>query len=810
VRALSGGARTRVVFGRQTNKERQQVAQETAEHSDGLLQPGVHEKLNRLRLSLRARLAAEGLAWLLMALVAAVFATLAMDYLLHLLRLDDYPQRAVVVALSLTAVACVAWQQLLAPLLVPMKPEALGLLVERYYGQLGDRLISAIQFSHAGTAEGISRAMIAKTAADAAVIAQPLDFRKLVERRRMRQMLMVAACAVALLAGFCFWQRDLMGLWFQRNVLFANAPWPQKTYLEVRGGPDFAVLRGDDLSIEVAVREGSVAPSHIVLRRLYPSVGRPTEDQVEQAPGSPGRYVKVVRGVNEPFEFYVTGGDDQTDKLTPHKVRVVDPPTLREVVFTVEYPGYTNFEPRRLSSAGEVLAVPYGGRLRVEATANKALAAAEIHVDGSKVWPEEAPAGDSLRPLASRNLVAQFALPSENELVTKMLKFVLRDTEGYSNRGAQVFSVQILPDDPPSVQIARIGGLSDIHSVTPNARMPLLITARDSYGVGLLELSDRHEAIVAQAARQLKLSAAEIRQRYRLPAAKVVVDDKSSVLISEPLLELLENGIQTRLDHTHKLHLQGKVKPGQSIRILATAEDRRTRELKGPGVGQSKPLDFDVVEVEVMQDKLLGIQKKAADDFASAIQLQATAYAKCAAAADSEAFTKGPVTAAVRAGLAASARGQHAVGDSCGQAADRFQGILEESQYNGIGEANEYAAMTQGIVLPLRALVGRCGAAAAELNRIVSETEHAAGAKDKKLADAVSAAAAEQRAILDEMKAVSRRMEKLRSLQAMVDKVQRLIRWLEELHKEIEQQREAGLEGIFRPTTREAPPGGQR
>jgi hypothetical protein len=721
----------------------------------------------------------------------------------------------------LAGAACVAWRELLAPLLVPMGPEALALLVERHYSQLDDRLISAVQFAFPQKAAGFSRAMIERAAAEAQEIVRSLDFRSVIERRGMVRMLIFAACTLGLLGGFWAWQSDLMGLWFQRNVLFADVPWPQKTYLEVRGGPDFAVLRGEDLPIVVTVREGSEAPSHVTLHRLFPDAARPTEERIDKLGGTPVTYFKTIRSVNKPFGFYVTGGDDETDKLTPHKVSVIDRPVLTEAIFTVEYPKYTNLEPRRIDGTKEMLAVPYGGRLRVEATASKELTSAEIYFDGRKVWPdgpEAAPApGD-----ASRKLLAQFALPCENRLASKDLKFVLKDLESERIMGrqkdrpgaVQVFSVQVLPDDPPAVQIAKVGGLPDFYKVTPVARTPLRITVRDRYGIGLLQLTDSHDSLIAEAEKELALSAEQIRQQYRLPAMKVVVSgdpQRQAPSTGQPVTKLVENRIYTRLDQTHTLSLKGRVRPGQTVRISAEAQDGRTKQFDGPGVGQSDYLAFEVVEIEIMQGKLLGRQKRAAEDFAVAVQLQATAYAKTDTAAGSDELKAGKVPGWVGGGLRESARGQDAVGDACGQAASVFQGILEESKYNGVGDANEHNAISLAIVRPLRALVSRCGEASAELRRISAEIERGAEVAGGKLAARIAAAGAEQMAILEEMKTVARRMEKLRSLQAMADKVRRMIRWVEQLLKEIEQQRDAGVEGIFEPKgAGKQPPGAEK
>ncbi len=176
-----------------------------------LLQAGVRAKLRTLRRLLRIRLVAEALAWLVVAVIALIFVTMGIDFLL---RLPERPLRAGIMIVALTAVAWVAWRQLLWPLRVPMSDDDLALLVERHYAKLADRLISTVQFARK-PAEALltSRAMIARTAEEANQLAAAMDFTKTVERANMWRLLGTAASASARLAGFAVWQADLMALW---------------------------------------------------------------------------------------------------------------------------------------------------------------------------------------------------------------------------------------------------------------------------------------------------------------------------------------------------------------------------------------------------------------------------------------------------------------------------------------------------------------------------------------------------------------------------------------------------------------------
>ena len=217
----------------------------------------IRGKLHALRRALSARLTLEGLAWTALALVALVFVTMGLDYLFRLER----ELRGIIMALAVAGVGAVVWRQLIRPLRVPMDISELAVLVERRFRQLGDRLVSAVDFSRRSDTEavGLSATMVRRMADEAQALSLPLRFQDVVERRGIFRTWSLAGCALGLLLGFGIWQSDLLGRWFQRNVLFADVSWPQETYLTVQGGPDFAVLRGDDL--EVLAEIDGAAPS---------------------------------------------------------------------------------------------------------------------------------------------------------------------------------------------------------------------------------------------------------------------------------------------------------------------------------------------------------------------------------------------------------------------------------------------------------------------------------------------------------------------------------------------------------------------
>ena len=726
-----------------------------------LLQPEVGRKLRRLRAALRARLAAEALAWMTLALVALVFVTLAFDYLLRM----DRPQRGIVMAVALAAVGWVAWRRLIAPLLAPMRWEDLALLVERRYVQLDDRLISAIQFARPGAAAGASGAMVARVVREANEIALSLQFGRIVERRELLRAVAAAGCAAALLAGFCLWQGELMGLWFARNVAFAEAPWPQQTYLAVQGGPDFSVLRGDDLKVVVSAGPGSVAPPTVTLHARYPSVG---DAQEQVAAAADGRTYQVLfRAVTEPFEFHVTGGDDERDARRRHKVTVIDPPELRELHFSLEYPPHMNRPVGRFEGGRGALGAWAGSTVNIVAVANKDLRSAAMLLNDEQAGTTRIePVGLAGLPgQAPRGIIGRFEITGKSRAEALTLRFALTDTDGHTNRRGVQYLIQVQPDTPPVVIAARRGVGA---TVTPNAVLPLAIQAKDDCGVASVRVLPN------------------IADRKDQPApAAVKLPEAATAGAREIKLE-------------HELDLAPyELKPGQVVGVRVEATDALPPALGGPNTAGAEPLVFRLVSPEELMEELVRRQKELRLEFVEAVSLQDSARAKSAAA--EAALANAPVTPDVRRQLRESARTQRGVAAQCAKAADTLSAILTEMRCNRLGTDEDQRRLTDAIIRPL-------GGLAEPMSRTVAAiaaTEAIDGPEDlRKQAEQIALV---QQDFLRQMETILQNMQKLQDRQELANQLRILIKWSEELLRGIEEKQVEEAKGIFQPASQPKP-----
>jgi hypothetical protein len=729
-----------------------------------LLHPDIREKLAGLRRALTGRLAVEGAAWTVVSLVALVFGTLAFDYLLRLER----PLRALIMVAALAGVAWVLWRSLLRPLRVPMGMADLAMLVEGRFGQLGDRLISAVLFSGRSPAEtlGASQAMISHMAAEANAIARPLPLGQIVERRGIFRSWSVACCALALLLGFGILQGDLLNRWFWRNVLLADVPWPQATYVRVEGKGDFVVMRGDDLRVEVNAEDRSlIVPSYVELHATYPGIGR-TEERVEPEPGNPKRFVKTFPAVPEEFEFYVVAGDDRRDARRPHRVLLIDPPSFRQVRFTVVRPRYTAMpRPELYDGSAGVLSLPAGSRVMVEALANKPLSSASIELDGvgaGQLKARAVAAGGSGSSAAGEAwFIGEFELPPVNKAEARVLRFALADADGHVNRGGAKYLLQVQPDHAPTVEMRKSGVGARI---TPQAIIPLRLIVRDEYGV---------VAVGIRAGRSEKAG------------------DANTVPVALP------PDAGRDVDLSHELNIEPmKFQPNQTVYVWAWADDTLPASFGGPNRGQGGTMSFTVVKPEDLMEDLVRRQKELRLEFIQAMALQESARARTSVAA--AIFAAGKVDAESRRELASSASAQASVGAEIAKAADTLGAIVEEMKYNRIGTDTEREQIRSGVVQPLKDLQDSVRRIRADL---VATQGVEAVAELKRQAQAVEGL---QKDLLARMDEILQRMTKLESKQEMANKLQLIIQWSQELLDTIRKKQEAETSTVFQPATKPA------
>jgi hypothetical protein len=720
-----------------------------------LLHPEVRSKLDRFRAALRARLAGEGLAWGIIFLVSLMFASLVLDYLFRL----DLPLRVALTASALVVLGYVLWRQLIAPMFVGMDTESLALLAEDKYPQLGDRLISALQFSRAQDVRGgCSQAMVNRMAEQANELARPLDLKQIIEKRLMMRTVGGASLAAVVAVLFVLLAPNTAGLWFQRNVLFAQVDWPQETYLVVKGADEngnFTVLRGEDLEVVIEVEPNSVAPAYITLHAEYETVGETEErlDLVSDGPDGVRRYVKTFQAVSEEFQFYVEGGDDKRDRRSPHKVFIIDPPALQELQFEIEYPRYM-FRPNQpISAEVGVIPVPVGSHVIVKGLSSKPLKEAGILLDESDqpvgktaVLPYEEKDGSE----TMRRIESKFYVGGTNEARTRKLRFLLVDSDGNKSTRGQQYVLQLQRDQRPSVAAKRVGVET---LITTQAQIPLNIKVTDDHGIALTRVT-------------------------------VKVGDEDAVAVDEPLKPKSETQKEFREETILDLqtHPELKLVPGTLMHVIVEAEDNFPET---PNVGKSSPINFRVVGDSELMNHLLSTYKNAAVSLGQAVVSQSDATGKTGTV--SEFLQANEVDAEVRRKLTEAGQIESSVAAEVIKCADQVDTVLVQMRLNRLGSEDQRAQLASQIAR-LRALEEPLREVVAALN----------GTKDvdnsQQLATQTDRIRNEQQKVLDEMISIHDEMKKNTSRIEMAYAVKDIL-------KVIEGEVGKGIRGIIEKET---------
>ena len=239
------------------------------------------------------------------------------------------------------------------------------------------------------------------------------------------------------------------------------------------------VMRGSDVQLEI---EASGRAMVTVEWQAAGDVARREALQVLE-----GRAAHVFEAVSAPIEYRVRG-DDGAVTGTLHIVPI-DPLFVSDLVIGVEYPAYTGLPPDEYRGDPPPLRLPRGTRLVLEGRASRSLASGELLDATGATAVRLAVDGASFRATWTPRVEGTF-------------DWMFLDT---SQASAEIvpgpIELLLVADSVPRVVIPMPGA----DTVLPlDLRQPLILEARDDYGLATLELvayrvtafGDRQEPVV--------------------------------------------------------------------------------------------------------------------------------------------------------------------------------------------------------------------------------------------------------------------------------------------------------------------------
>jgi hypothetical protein len=482
----------------------------------------IRAALRKLRWRIRAYVALQGLAAVVLWLGATFWAAFALDYLPVLLGASEMPRWArglILVAVTIGA-AAILWRMLLARLFVPLADRSLALLVERQQAGFRDSLITTVELAGdlPPATDALTRELLRETRGRALEQLGGTRLGRVFNYGPLARNVLLALAVAGSMVAAGRVNADALGKAARRLYLLDDELWERFARIhvvgaEVRRGESsgvapqelafheglIKVARGSNVSLKVqADAEAPVLPEQCYLnyRTAEGDTGSVTVKKVGRVKDGFQTYLcdaKPLAGILSTLDFDVLGYDH---RLGGFRIEVVDSPAIVSATMDLRYPGYMVDEAHaiRLPREGEpVLAagnpIPRGTAVTLHFTSSKPLVAAEVRVldpnaaDAATLEVERRQLKFSSEASATR---IAFEIPSL--LASRNLEVTLTDADGVASERPFRTFLTAIADDPPRWEVA-LRGIGNV--VTPDARLPLAGKVTDDYGVSRMWIDAR-------------------------------------------------------------------------------------------------------------------------------------------------------------------------------------------------------------------------------------------------------------------------------------------------------------------------------
>ncbi|MCX7805904.1 MAG: DUF4175 domain-containing protein [Planctomycetota bacterium] len=709
--------------------------------------PRLPEELERnigaLASAIRFRVAMSRLSSLAVALAAFFFCDLALDRFFRF----DRPQRALILATSLAALARYVYVRFVRSGVWRPDAESLSLEIEKRDPGFQSALISAVQFCRVGPdmarASNVSIRMMEETVRQAAGAVSGRHLTDMLDPGRFRRHLLAGGASLGLILAFSAAFPSVAGIWFLRNVLLSTADWPRRCRLQVMGveGNALKVPRGDDLSVVVRADPSGEMPEHVFVR--YRSASSWSWGEMQMTRAGEGEYVAEFKGVMEPFRFYACGGDGITPECP---VEVVERPALKCLRLTAFPPAYTGRPPMEMAMGESVFHIPAGSGLRIAGSASKPLRSAALRLGGK-----------DLTAMSLSGVMDVSAEIAPDDLASGTCEIALKDEDGLEAKPRPRFALKIVPDRAPAVRVA-MNGIGDM--VTPEASIPLEIEIRDDYGV-----ASCHVVYFAPSAESPPRTLAAVE---KFPPGKTEVGRFEYRLDVEPL----------------------KLQPGAHLAFRIEARDNDS--LRGPNVGMSNSFSLKVVSPDELLSEMIRREQEQRQEFERLIADQKACRDSVAAVAERPVSGGSPPPGASQDMLAGERR-QRQLARRADAVAGQFARILAEMENNKLATDLIRRRLKSGIIGPLRELAA--GPMTGAADRLDAARRSAA---DPKTGPAALKSAVElQDRSLERMREILKQMLKWEGYHEAVNMLRDVMKLQEDVRKETIEEHKRRIRKMF-------------
>ena len=220
------------------------------------LPTSIRRLLHRLKRRIRGYVLLEGVTWAVAWLGLAYWVGLALDYLPVLVGSSEMPAGARLVLLVVTSAGLVyileRW--LRQRLLVRLAPPSLALLIEKYFPQFDEALLTVVEVPANTPQQGpLGQSMLQQTLQSASHQTADVQLSRVFNFRPLARSTGLALAAILSVALFALLARDACALWTSRWLLVSDDPWPRRAHIELLGFRDgrLKVAEGSDVTLRV-------------------------------------------------------------------------------------------------------------------------------------------------------------------------------------------------------------------------------------------------------------------------------------------------------------------------------------------------------------------------------------------------------------------------------------------------------------------------------------------------------------------------------------------------------------------------------
>ncbi|MBC8324238.1 MAG: hypothetical protein H8E27_01235 [Verrucomicrobia subdivision 3 bacterium] len=413
-----------------------------------------------------------GVAWLVAAAVSMLSAGMIADWKWDF----SHGIRQAMLALDALVLLIIAARHIAHPLLNQADDETVALEVEHARPEFRSRLIASTQLTGDALPAGTSKGFVAALVKQTETMARSINFNSIVPNDAFA-LAAVMALLLGSLGGLAFnrYQPDTGVL--LRRAFLSNEAVPRFTHIQsVRVNPKAIIARGDDVELIVTLNAISrVNPESADIYIQYDNSDRSVKYTAVREPAAhPAEYRLKLENVRESFRVDVRAHDARAKE----SVTVVPRPAVQAIQFRQHYPSYTGL-PSQDRRRGDLVLLA-GGKLQIKVVANKPVTGGHVTVFRSSGESGEFPLGKTGSDHELRLTVPM----RELDITSFSVKLV--DQHGFDSRDEAVYRVAMMPDEPPVVRVLQPVGKEE--KVTQRARLPIMISVKDDYGVAQLAL----------------------------------------------------------------------------------------------------------------------------------------------------------------------------------------------------------------------------------------------------------------------------------------------------------------------------------